>query len=192
MTGGSTIILHHPGATSPNVNIAPETLKANIYINSKVLEEHEELHAVVAHITQLFVADYATPLANAFADTHTRHKWGNSTMVQTPTKGKAQTEEPIMPLIPCPILPTSAHFVFPGRPAGSLERLLSSSDHVLSHAPSIDNNTIVWKPHQIHLMQGRDLPSIQGHVTMAAIGVGGAQVGGVYEVLLYLYSADMA
>ncbi|KAG1721786.1 hypothetical protein EDB19DRAFT_1600794, partial [Suillus lakei] len=120
LTGGSTIVLHHPGAMSPNMNIAPETLKANVYINPKVLEEHHELHAVVAQITQLFLSDYATPLANAFADTCTRHKWGNSTMAQTPTKGKARTEDPIMPLIPRPIAPTSAHFIFPGRPAGSL------------------------------------------------------------------------
>ncbi|KAG1848434.1 hypothetical protein F4604DRAFT_1593923 [Suillus subluteus] len=167
LTGGSTIVLHHPGATSPNVKIAPETLKANVYINPKVLEEHHELHAVVAQITQLFLSDYATPLANAFADTRTRHKWGNSMMAQTPTKGKAQTEDPIMPLIPRPIVPTSAHFIFPGRPAGSLEQLLSSSDYVLSHAPSFDNDTIKWKPHQIGLVQGRrDVP---------AAGVGGAR-----------------
>ncbi|KAG1723101.1 hypothetical protein EDB19DRAFT_1605271, partial [Suillus lakei] len=120
LTGGSTIVLHHPGATSPNVNIAPEMLKANIYINPKVLEEHHELHAVVAQITQLFLSDYATLLANAFADTWTWHKWGNSMMAQTPTKGKARTEVPIMPLIPRPIVPTSAHFIFPGCPAGSL------------------------------------------------------------------------
>ncbi|KAG1799392.1 uncharacterized protein HD556DRAFT_1439775 [Suillus plorans] len=162
------------------MNIVPETLKANVYINPKVLEEHHELHAVVAQITQLFLSDYATPLTNAFADTRTRHKWGNSTMAQTPTKGKAQTEDPIMPLIPRPIVPTSAHFIFPGRPAGSLEWLLSSSDYVLSHAPSFDNDTIIWKPHQIGLMQGqRDVPSIQRHVTIAAVGVGGAQVRGV-------------
>ncbi|KAG1889914.1 hypothetical protein F4604DRAFT_1914451 [Suillus subluteus] len=155
LTGGSTIVLHHPGATSPNVNIAPETLKANVYINPKVLEEHHELHAVVAQITQLFLSDYATPLANAFADTRTRHKW----------------EDPIMPLIPHPIVPTSAHFIFPGRPAGSLERLLSSSDYVLSHAPFFDNDTIKWKPHQIGLVQGRrDVP---------AAGVGGVRVRGV-------------
>ncbi|KAG1723399.1 hypothetical protein EDB19DRAFT_1916137 [Suillus lakei] len=171
LTGGSTIVLHHPGAMSPNVNIAPETLKANVYINPKVLEEHHELHAVVAQITQLFLSDYATPLANAFADTRTQHKWGNSTMAQTPTKGKARTEDPIMPLIPRPIAPTSAHFIFPGRPAGSLERLLSSSDYVLSHAPSFDNDTIKWKPHQIGLVQGRrDVPAAR---------VGGVRVRGV-------------
>ncbi|KAG1719237.1 hypothetical protein EDB19DRAFT_1919195 [Suillus lakei] len=139
----------------------------------KSLKSTMSLHAVVAQITQLFLSDYATPLANAFADTCTRHKWGNSTMAQTPTKGKARTEDPIMPLIPRPIAPTSAHFIFPGRPAGSLEWLLSSSDYVLSHAPSFDNDTIKWKPHQIGLVQGqRDVPAAR---------VGGARVRGVHK-----------
>jgi hypothetical protein len=66
--GGSTIVLHHPGTTSPGLDVSPENLKAEVYVNPKVLLDHHELHSVIAQMSQLFIADYVTPLAQAFAE----------------------------------------------------------------------------------------------------------------------------
>ncbi|KAG2154330.1 uncharacterized protein EDB93DRAFT_1081836 [Suillus bovinus] len=120
LTGGSTIVLHHPGATPPSLDISPENLKAEVYINPKVLSEHRELHSVVAQISQLFIADYATPLARAFAQNCIHNNWkGSGPVSQTPSKGKTTSkgkQVEIAPLIPSPISPSSAHFTFYGRP----------------------------------------------------------------------------
>ncbi|KAG1727167.1 uncharacterized protein EDB91DRAFT_1086508 [Suillus paluster] len=155
LTGGSTIVLHHLGATSPNADVVPESLKAEVYINPRVLAERQELHPVLAQITQTFIANYAAPLAHAFAETHSR-KWGKSNAQQTPSKGKATPSkgkekiDTILPLVPSPVSPNSAHFVFHGRPAGSLESLLNSSFHILSYAPLYDGN-VIWEPTQVQI-----------------------------------------
>ncbi|KAG2739821.1 hypothetical protein P692DRAFT_201811305 [Suillus brevipes Sb2] len=152
LTGGSTIVLHHPGATSPNADVVPESLKAEVYVNPRVLAEHQELHPVLAQITQTFIADYAAPLAHAFAETRSR-KWGKSTPSKgnaTPSKGKEKFDT-ILPLVPLPVSPNSAHFVFHGRPAGSLECLLNSSSHILSYAPSPYDGNVIWEPTQVQI-----------------------------------------
>ncbi|KAG2132731.1 uncharacterized protein EDB93DRAFT_1107808 [Suillus bovinus] len=156
---GSTIVLHHPGATPPSLDISPENLKAEVYINPKVLLEHCELHLVVAQISQLFIADYATPLAQAFAQNRIRNNWkGSGPVSQTPSKGKTTLkgkQVEIVPLIPSPVSPSSAHFTFYGRPRGSLEGLTTSNSNILSYMPSYDSR-IMWKPTQIRLLHTRE------------------------------------
>ncbi|KIK37434.1 hypothetical protein CY34DRAFT_109091 [Suillus luteus UH-Slu-Lm8-n1] len=160
LTGGSTIILHHPAVTSPNADIVPESLKAEVYINPRVLAEHQELHPVLAQIMQTFIANYATPLAHVFAVTCNR-KWGKSNSQQTPLKDKAtpfkgkEKIESILPLVPSLVAPNSVHFVFHGCPVGSLESLLNSSSHILSYAPSYDGN-IIWEPTQVQIRHACD------------------------------------
>lgn len=150
LTGGSTIVLHHPGATSPGLDVSPENLKAEVYVNPKVLLDHHELHSVIAQISQLFIADCATPLARAFAENWIQNNW-NSSGSQMPSKGKTtlkgKGQADVMPLVPSPISPSSMHFTFHGRPRGSLEGLLSSGS-VLSYMPIYDGR-ITWKPTQI-------------------------------------------
>ncbi|KAG1787354.1 uncharacterized protein HD556DRAFT_1312814 [Suillus plorans] len=159
LTGGSTIVLHHPGATSPNADVVPESLKAEVYVNPRVLTEHHELHPVLTQITQIFIANYATPLAHAFAVIRSR-KWGNSNTPQTPSKGKGTPSKGkgknniIMPLAPSPVFPNSAHFTFHRHPAGSLESILNSSSHILSYAPSYDGH-ITWDLTQIQIEPAR-------------------------------------
>lgn len=148
LTGGSTIVMHHPGATAPNTPIVPESLKANIYVNPKVLLEHHKLHPVVAEITQLFLAKYATPLAQSFASSCTKKGW-RSGGSQTPAKDKRRAETSLLPLIPPPITPSSSHFVFPGRPDGSLEVLLSTESHILSYIPRHYDTQITWVASQV-------------------------------------------
>ncbi|KAG2096125.1 uncharacterized protein F5147DRAFT_656726 [Suillus discolor] len=159
LTGGSTIVLHHPGATPPGLDISPENLKAEVYINPKVLSEHRELHLVVAQISQLFIANYATPLAQAFAENRIRNNWkGSGPVSQMPSKGKTTSkgkQADTTPLIPSPISPSSAHFTFYGRPRGSLEGLMTSTSNILLYIPSYDSR-ITWKPTQIRLMHTQE------------------------------------
>ncbi|KAG1721781.1 uncharacterized protein EDB91DRAFT_1274880 [Suillus paluster] len=91
LTGGSTIVLHHPGTTSPTLDISPENLKAEVYINPKVLLDHHELHSVIAQISQLFITDYAMPLARAFAKNWIQNNW-NGSGSQMPLKGKTTSK----------------------------------------------------------------------------------------------------
>lgn len=157
LTGGSTIVLHHPGATSPGLDVSPENLKAEVYVNPKVLLDHHELHSVIAQISQLFIADCATPLARAFAENWIQNNW-NSSGSQMPSKGKTtlkgKGQADVMPLVPSPVSPSSTHFTFHGRPRGSLEGLLSSGS-VLSYMPIYDGR-ITWKPTQIQLTHTRE------------------------------------
>ncbi|KAG1876936.1 hypothetical protein C8R48DRAFT_590962 [Suillus tomentosus] len=157
LMGGSTIVLHHPGATSPGLDISPENLKAEVYVNPKVLFNHHELHSVIAQISQLFIADYVTPLARAFAENQLQNNW-NSSGSQTPLKGKTTSKgkgrADVMPLVPSPVSPSSTHFTFHGRPQGSLEGLLSSGS-ILSYMPVYDGR-IAWKPTQIRPTHTRE------------------------------------
>ncbi|KAG2741253.1 hypothetical protein P692DRAFT_20956464 [Suillus brevipes Sb2] len=57
--------IEESGSTT-NADVVPESLKAEVYVNPRVLAKHQELHPVLAQITQTFIADYAAPLAHAF------------------------------------------------------------------------------------------------------------------------------
>ncbi|KAG1727583.1 uncharacterized protein EDB91DRAFT_1253844 [Suillus paluster] len=126
LTGGSTIILHHPGATSPNADVVPESLKAEVYINPRVLAEHQELHPVLAQITQTFIADYVL-------------HWHMPLLRLAVASG-----------FPCQYLQTLRTLSFMDCPAGSLESLLNSSSHILSYAPLYDGN-VIWEPTQVQI-----------------------------------------
>ncbi|KAG2112251.1 uncharacterized protein F5147DRAFT_650900 [Suillus discolor] len=145
LTGGSTIFMHHPGATPPGTPIIPESLNANVYINPKILIEHHELHPVVAEITQLFLSRYAAPLTQSFMLSCTNKGWraGSSQMqMQTPTKGKGRAKTSLLPLVSPPITPSPSHFVLPDHPDGSLEVLLSSNLRILLQVTSV-----TWPPY---------------------------------------------
>ncbi|KAG1832627.1 hypothetical protein DFJ58DRAFT_847961 [Suillus subalutaceus] len=148
LMGGSTIVVHHPGTIPPNMPIVPESLKADIYINPKVLLEHRKLHPVVAKITQLFLAKYATPLARSFTLSCTKKGWRAAGSLQTPAKGKGRAETSLLPFIPPPITPSSLHFVLPGHPDGSLEVLLLTDSNILSYVPHYDTQ-IMWVASQV-------------------------------------------
>ncbi|KAG1780202.1 hypothetical protein EV702DRAFT_1255566 [Suillus placidus] len=130
LTGGSTIVLHHPGATSPGLDVSPENLKAEVYVNPKP----EPLQKIGFRII------------------------GTGSSSQMPSKGKTTSKgkgrADVMPLVPSPVSPSSTHFTFHGRPRGSLEGLLSSGS-ILSYMPVYDGR-ITWKPTQIRLMHTRE------------------------------------
>ncbi|KAG1772895.1 hypothetical protein EV702DRAFT_976399 [Suillus placidus] len=133
LTGGSTVFLHHPGAVAPKSSITPQMLNAHVYANPKVLAEHPELHVVIAQISQLFTAHYATPLAELFAANCYRAGWSSSS-TQDPYLQANRTDDSKLPLVPPPITPGSSHFVIPGRPMDTLHQLLSCPQ-LLSYLP---------------------------------------------------------
>ncbi|KAG1776235.1 hypothetical protein EV702DRAFT_936315, partial [Suillus placidus] len=142
LTGGSTVFLHHPGAVAPKSSITPQMLNAHVYANPKVLAEHPELHVVIAQISQLFTAHYATPLAELFATNCYRAGWSSSS-TQDPYPQANRTDDSKLPLVPPPITPGSSHFVIPGRPMDTLHRLLSCPQ-LLSYLPKSDAGHVTW------------------------------------------------
>ncbi|KAG1765885.1 hypothetical protein EV702DRAFT_981242 [Suillus placidus] len=97
VTGGSTLFFHHPGATAPGGNISPESLKADVYIDPRVLAEDGELYYTIAGISQLFIEHFATPLAHRFAASHIPNGWPPSTgSSMTPLHARA-TQYSIFP-----------------------------------------------------------------------------------------------
>ncbi|KAH7904519.1 hypothetical protein BJ138DRAFT_1119335 [Hygrophoropsis aurantiaca] len=127
LTGGNTIIMHHPGATAPNTPITPEALKARVRVNPKVLSEHHELHEVVAEMTQFFIERYAQPLACAFSEARTQYQWkrvDDNTDTSTYTPPSPNFAQ--LPLVSAPIHKNSSVFEIHGRPSGVLQRMLAS------------------------------------------------------------------
>ncbi|KAG0705387.1 hypothetical protein DFH29DRAFT_996952 [Suillus ampliporus] len=146
LTGGSTLFLHHPGAVPPKSSITPQMFNAHVYSNLKVLAEHPELHVVIAQISQLFTAHYATPLAESFTTSCYRAGWSSSS-TQDAYPQANRTDDSKLPLVPPPITPGSLHFVIPGRPMDTLYGSLSSAQ-LLSYLPKSDASHITWAPTQ--------------------------------------------
>ncbi|KAG2159180.1 uncharacterized protein EDB93DRAFT_1060899, partial [Suillus bovinus] len=133
LTGGSTVFLHHPGTVAPKSAIIPQMLNAHVYANLKVLAEHPELHVVIAQISQLFTAHYATPLAQLFAANCYRAGWLSSS-AQDAYPQANRTDDSKLLLVPPPVTPGSLHFVIPGCPMDTLHQLLSCPQ-LLSYLP---------------------------------------------------------
>ncbi|KAG0693207.1 hypothetical protein DFH29DRAFT_816579 [Suillus ampliporus] len=151
LTGGSTLFLHHPGVVPPNSSITPQMLNAHVYANLKVLTEHPDLHVVIAQISQLFTAHYATLLAESFATSCYHAGWSSSSTQDTYPQANRMDDSKLL-LVPPPITPGSSHFVIPGRPMDTLHRLLSSTQ-LLSHLPKSDASHITWAPAQVPMIQ---------------------------------------
>jgi len=60
---------------APHTDLAPEHLTVNTYFNPRVLIDHPQVHAVTAHISQLFVEKWALPVAKCFGDGQQNHQW---------------------------------------------------------------------------------------------------------------------
>ncbi|KAG2336337.1 hypothetical protein BDR05DRAFT_953438 [Suillus weaverae] len=151
LSGGSTIVLHHPGATAPQTDLTPANLTAKVYIDPKVLHDHPPLHIVAAELIQTFIQCWATPVAQAFRDRHISHGWrqvGVDTQAPAPTpSGDPQA------LVPLPVdVLSSSSFEFISHHSGSLEWILPSHT-VHSHFPDAitDGKGITWSLKSISL-----------------------------------------
>ncbi|KAH7904703.1 hypothetical protein BJ138DRAFT_979490, partial [Hygrophoropsis aurantiaca] len=150
LTGGTTILLQHPGATEPGIINLPENLKSDVYLNPRMLAAHPELHQTAAEIIQLFLERWASANVEDFRSARRALNWkpALSEMV-APNNQQAVVNYYAQPLIPEPIDPSSAHFVIKGRPSGVLQELFrTSGGRVASFLPS-QSTPCVWRSQQV-------------------------------------------
>ncbi|KAH7903070.1 hypothetical protein BJ138DRAFT_1107992, partial [Hygrophoropsis aurantiaca] len=157
LTGGTTVLLQHPGATEPGIAIKPENLKADVYLNPRMIAAHPELHHVAAEIVQIFVERWALANVQDFRAARESLGWDYS------SKGKAPVEYTphnyfTLPLIPSPISSASTHFIIPGRPHGVLQEL-ALSQQVKSSVPSLANNAIIWESTDVPTSSSDTIPA---------------------------------
>jgi hypothetical protein len=101
------------GATPAGTVPLPENLKAHVYIPPNLLREFEGSHEPIARIVQSFIENVGVPTVIRWRHAVTALGWKLKNQSKTtPTPSQ-------LPLIPDPTLPTSAHYIFPGRPYGS-------------------------------------------------------------------------
>lgn len=136
------MFFHHPGATVPGGDITPESLKADVYVNPRVLAENEELHQIVAELSQFFIERFATPLAHRFATCHTLNNWPASSGSSTTPSRSSTANYNCVPLVPAPLINSSCHFHVRGRPSGSLAQLIGLNTTLLSVVPQ--GSPLTW------------------------------------------------
>ncbi|KAG9313665.1 hypothetical protein JVU11DRAFT_6007 [Chiua virens] len=66
LSGGSTIVLHHPGATPLYADVVSQDISVHAYLNPHNLANHPELHQIAAQPVQLFAKEWALPVAQSF------------------------------------------------------------------------------------------------------------------------------
>lgn len=141
LTGGSTLLFHHPGATAPGSDIVPELLKADIYVNPRVLGEDINLHQAVAEMSQLFIEHFAAPLAHQFAASCMLNNWPTQSASST-TLSRPSAQPSILPLIPALISRSSCHFQVCGRAPGRLAQAIGLNMSLISYVPQ--GSPLTW------------------------------------------------
>ncbi|KAH7903976.1 hypothetical protein BJ138DRAFT_1119867 [Hygrophoropsis aurantiaca] len=112
LTGGTTLVIHHPGATEPSAELVAENLKAEVYIDPCMLIKHPELHAVSAEVVQMFIECFACANAKDFREMRDTLGWSKRDN-NAPSPSKAASRIPPT-LIPAHSTPLSNRFVIPG------------------------------------------------------------------------------
>ncbi|KAG1883667.1 hypothetical protein F4604DRAFT_1920175 [Suillus subluteus] len=143
LMGGSTLVFHHPGATAPGGDITPESLKADIYVNPRVLAEDINLHQAVAEMSQFFIEHFATPLAHQFAASRVLNNWSTPSASSTTPSRPPSTQSNHLPLIPMPVSRTSCHFQVCGRATGRLAQAIGLNTSFLSTVPQ-QGSPLAW------------------------------------------------
>ncbi|KAJ6591775.1 hypothetical protein DFH09DRAFT_1073634 [Mycena vulgaris] len=110
----TTLILHVEGTTMPGAPLAPEFLKAHVYMPPSFIRENPGAHAAITTIAQLFIEHISVPTAAAWERRAHVRGWsltqGNGTIPAAPLTTH-------LPMIPTPA-PRSAYYIFCGRPTG--------------------------------------------------------------------------
>ncbi|KAJ6458736.1 hypothetical protein C8R45DRAFT_1109849 [Mycena sanguinolenta] len=112
-TAGTTLIVHVNGTTVPGMPLAPERLKADVYIPPHFLAEHPELHPTIAFVVQTVIERIGMATAEDWRR-RAEKVWNltHGTNVGPVVLPKA--------LIPSPPSIRSAHYLFAGRRVGQL------------------------------------------------------------------------
>jgi hypothetical protein len=130
--GGCTLIMHSEGTTQPNTPTLPEYLKAHVYFPPNIVEEYPETHECIARIVQLFVEEVGVRAVLRWKMAASSLSWRF-----TPTSNTPLPNPTNLPFIPQPTPATSSHYVFHGRPYGSLDTPSHPSSP--GHLSSINN-----------------------------------------------------
>jgi hypothetical protein len=113
--GGTTMIIHIEGATVLGAPIRPEYMKADVYLPPQLITELPDTHSTIASIVQTFIESVGIPTVNRWATAARNLGWSLT------QRGPVITPSTYYPqLVPSPVSPTSAHYIFRGRPYGSL------------------------------------------------------------------------
>lgn len=114
--GGSTLVIHVEGATVPGAPILPECLKADVYLPPHLVDEYPECQFPIAAIVQTYIEDIGIPTVNQYIEAGRKFGW---TFTQNQSNYAIPSSQNF-PLIPPPAKAGSAHYIFHGRPYGSL------------------------------------------------------------------------
>ena len=114
------MVIHVEGATIPGAPHLPECLKADVYLPPHLVDERPECHLPIAAMVQTFIEEIGIPTVNRYIAAGRAFGW---TFPQN--QGHAVPSSQNLALIPPPAKTGSAHYIFRGRPYGSLSLLAS-------------------------------------------------------------------
>lgn len=114
------MVIHVEGATIPGAPHLPEFLKADVYLPPHLVDECPECHLPIAAMVQTFIEEIGIPTVNRYIAAGHAFGW---TFPQN--QGHAMPSSQNLALIPPPAKIGSAHYIFRGRPYGSLSLLAS-------------------------------------------------------------------
>jgi len=146
------------GTTAPKTPFLPEYLKAQVHIPPSFIADVTEAHLPIAIIVQLFIEHIGMPTVSRWKKAAEGLGWPLSQ--EGPRYNL--TSAPI-PLIPKPNQPTSSHYTFLGRKAGTLsEGSLPSSSRISytsrpeqSYSPSMYHNLFIFRYAHIHPVKAK-------------------------------------
>ncbi|KAJ6456852.1 hypothetical protein C8R45DRAFT_1110651 [Mycena sanguinolenta] len=134
-TGGTTFIVHVNGTVAPGTPSAPEHLKAQVYLPPHFLAHHPQAHPAIAFLVQTVIEQIGVPTVQDWRNKAAR-VW---TLTET-NHGLPATQPAV--LIPAPVNPRSAHYVFLGRPANQLALPAPTPGPVLPGLHPVDDDDL--------------------------------------------------
>lgn len=119
------MVIHVEGATIPGAPNLPEYLKADVYLPPHLVNERPESHVPIAAMVQTFIEEIGIPTVNRYTAAGRKFGW---TFTQNPSSHPIPSSQNLA-LIPPPAKTGSAHYVFRGRPYGSIPSLGLPPEH---------------------------------------------------------------
>ncbi|KAJ6565151.1 hypothetical protein DFH09DRAFT_1474511 [Mycena vulgaris] len=166
--GSTTMILHVDGTTHPAAPLAPEYLKANVYLPPSFVQENPGSHQSLASIAQLFLEHIGVPTVAAWTRRGRALNWslGQQGTVPVPSRN--------LPVIPSAEAPGSSHYVFRGRPAtGTAPTVAPVSPPSSSQVPIYDIDQIILDAAEANLLSASERNGyLEGEVKLLRLHLG--------------------
>jgi hypothetical protein len=119
------LVIHIEGATVPGAPNLPEYHKADVYLPPHLLDERPECHVPIASMVQTFIEEIGIPTVNRYMAAGRKFGWS---FTQNPSLHAIPSSQNLA-LIPPPAKTGSAHYIFCGRPFGSIPLLGLPAEH---------------------------------------------------------------